>query len=360
MLRLLISKNSQLLNPCVFPLDRAEKEKAKFQSEVYELLAQVDSLNKDKFVQIKQVEKLEVHITELNVRIEELNRTIIDITAHKVRISQENIELIKEVQDLKVNIENVTYLRSQVVTQLEDCRRRLEDEDRRRSTLEAQLHQVGLDLDAVRTQLDEESEIRLDLERQVVKITGEAQGWRNKYETEAAARAEEIEEIRRKYTARIQEQEEHIETLLVKLNTLEKVKSRLQSEVEVLIIDLEKSNSTCRELQKRVDQLERTTVELKTRLDETIALYDAAQRDLRNRVQEIQRLNHELEKTKDQNNLLTRENKKLSDENHDARNTISELTRRLHESDLEIRRLENERDELNAAYKEAEAVSELC
>ena len=44
----------------------------------------------------------------------------------------------------------------------------------------------------------------------------------------------------RKYTARLQEQEEQIETLLVKINNLEKQKSLLQSEVEVLIIDLEK------------------------------------------------------------------------------------------------------------------------
>lgn len=52
---------------------------------------------------IKTVEKLEVHVAELNVKIEELNRTVIDITNHKTRISQENIELTKEVQDLKVN-----------------------------------------------------------------------------------------------------------------------------------------------------------------------------------------------------------------------------------------------------------------
>lgn len=45
---------------------------------------------------------------------------------------------------------------------------------------------------------------------------------------------------RRKYSARLQEQEEHIESLIVKVNNLEKQKSRLQSEVEVLIIDLEK------------------------------------------------------------------------------------------------------------------------
>lgn len=44
------------------------------------------------------------------------------------------------------------------------------------------------------------------------------------------------------------------------------------------------------------------------------------------------------------------------DEIRESKNTISELTRRLHEYELEIRRLENEREELTAAYKEAEAV----
>jgi len=43
---------------------------------------------------------------------------------------QENIELTKEVQELKVNIENAVYLRSQLASQFEDARRRLEDEDR--------------------------------------------------------------------------------------------------------------------------------------------------------------------------------------------------------------------------------------
>jgi chaperonin cofactor prefoldin len=58
----------------------------------------------------------------------------------------------------------------------------------------------------------------------------------------------QVEELRRKYSARIQEQEEQIENLLVKINNLEKQKSRLQSEVEVLIIDLEKVivSLTCR------------------------------------------------------------------------------------------------------------------
>lgn len=43
---------------------------------------------------------------------------------------QENIELTKEVQDIKIQIENVTYLKSQIAGQLEDARRRLEDDER--------------------------------------------------------------------------------------------------------------------------------------------------------------------------------------------------------------------------------------
>ncbi|CAG5039325.1 unnamed protein product [Parnassius apollo] len=334
---------------------RAEKEKSKFQAEVYELLAQVENISKEKITISKTCEKLEITISELNIKIEELNRTIVDITSHKQRLSQENVELIKEVQDLKVNIENVMYLKSQVVSQLEDSRRRLEDEERRRSLLEANLHQVEIDLESVRVQLEEESEARLDLERQLVKANGEVQHWRSKFESEASARAEEIEEIRRKYSARIQEQEEHIETLIAKISNVEKQKSRLQSEVEVLIIDLEKANGTARELQKRTEQLERVNIEIKSRLEETVQMYEQSQRDLRVKQTEFQRISHELDKTREQKDALGRENKKLGDDLHDARANITELTRRLHELEIELRRLENEREELTAAYKEAEA-----
>lgn len=334
---------------------RSEKEKSKFQAEVYELLAQVENVTKEKITISKTCEKLEINISELHIKIEELNRTIVDITSHKQRLSQENVELIKEVQDLKVNIENVVYLRSQLASQLEDSRRRLEDEERRRSLLEASLHQVEIDLESVRVQLEEESEARLDLERQLVKANGEVGHWRSKFEAEAAARAEEIEEIRRKYSIRIQEQEEQIETLIAKISNIEKQKSRLQSEVEVLIIDLEKANGTARELQKRTEQLERVNIEIKSRLEETVQIYEQTQRDLRVKITEIQRITHELDKTREQKDALGRENKKLGDDLHDARANLTELTRRLHELEIELRRLENEREELTAAYKEAEA-----
>ena len=47
---------------------------------------------------------------------------------------------------------------------------------------------------------------------------------------------------RRKFHVRVTELEEQINALITKCSGLEKQKSRLQSEVEVLIIDLEKVN----------------------------------------------------------------------------------------------------------------------
>lgn len=109
---------------------RSDKEKQKFQAEVYELLNQIETANKDKLVIQKTVEKLEHTVHESSIRIEELTRTVNEVTSTKSRLSQENAELIKEVHEYKVHLENANHFKTQLATQLEDTKRRLEDEER--------------------------------------------------------------------------------------------------------------------------------------------------------------------------------------------------------------------------------------
>ncbi|KAK4017933.1 hypothetical protein OUZ56_000009 [Daphnia magna] len=122
----------------------------------------------------------------------------------------------------------------------------------------------------------------------------------SKYEHACTFLTEEIEEIRRKFHIQIS-------ALISKCSGLEKRTSRLQSEVDVLIIDLEKANSTT------ASNLSSSTLNSNS-------------------------------------NQLTRENKKLGDENAELKSQYSELNCRFHELDIEYRRLENEREKL--AYKE--------
>jgi myosin heavy chain 6/7 len=53
-----------------------------------------------------------------------------------------------------------------------------------------------MELESVRVQLEEESESRLEIERQLSKAGADVSLWRSKYESEASARVEELEEVR--------------------------------------------------------------------------------------------------------------------------------------------------------------------
>jgi chromosome segregation ATPase len=97
---------------------------------VFELLSQVESINKEKLTYQKQVEKLEHSVSESSIRIEELTRQVNEVTSIRVRLTQENSELLKEIHEIKVHLDNANHLKTQLATQLEDSRRRLEDEER--------------------------------------------------------------------------------------------------------------------------------------------------------------------------------------------------------------------------------------
>jgi chromosome segregation ATPase len=111
---------------------------------------------------------------------------------------------------------------------------------------------------------------------------------------------EEVEDLRKRMLQKQAEYEEQIEILGQKISQLEKAKSRLQSEVEVLIVDLEKAQNTIAILERAKEQLERTVNELKTRIDELTVELEAAQREARAALAELQKMKHLYEKAVEQ------------------------------------------------------------
>ena len=89
-------------------------------------------------------------------------------------------------------------------------------------------------------------------------------------------------------------------------------------------LQFRQSNTLARDMQKRSEHLERINSDLKSKLDEVSGLYDASQRDNRNKSTEIVRLSHELDKTRETKDQLTRENKKLTG-NYQFSNTSTQI-----------------------------------
>jgi len=334
---------------------KVEKEKSKFQSEVYELTDSLEKATLEAANHNKNVKSLNIVIQELNIKIEELNRTVSDLTSNKTRITSENIELHKSVQELKVKIEDITYNSKNASSNLEEVRRKLEDEERRRHKLESDYQAVVSELATLRASYDEECELRIDIERKFSNECATSASYKSKWETEARNRADEVEEMKKKMTIRITELEETISVISNKLSGAEKQKSRLQQEIEVLILDLEKANNNHRECKSRLEIVEREHRTLIVKHEELNVLYDQTCKDLKVRIADLSRTHNDLETLKEQYERLHMEHKKMSGENSDLKATVNDLSRLKHDLELEIRRLEAERNELANALNESEA-----
>merc|ERR1711863_151096 len=85
--------------------EKVTKEKTKMSTEISELLAHIEVLNQEKCTMKKCCEKLEITINEYNVKIQEMSRSIIEITSQKQRLSQDNQDSTRKLNEMKLAIE---------------------------------------------------------------------------------------------------------------------------------------------------------------------------------------------------------------------------------------------------------------
>ena len=158
-----------------------------------------------------------------------------------------------------------------------------------------------------------------------------------------------------------------------KLKESETQKARLQQEVQVLIRDLEISQSSVKEVGLWLEQTkspketsrdlltfqvtnkltisERRCDDLAAKLREMTNLYEKTDHESKQRAQEIVRLANDLDRAKIDNENLRASNGKLSDEVRMLKQELDALKKRFHELDMENRKLAHDREELARAYK---------
>lgn len=181
-----------------------------------------------------------------------------------------------------------------------------------RATLLGKFRNLEHDLDNIREQADEEAEGKADIQRQLSKANAEAQLWRSKYESEGVARAEELEESKRKLQARLAEAEETIESLNQKVVALEKTKQRLATEVEDLQLEVDRATAIANAAEKKQKAFDKIIGEWKLKVDDLAAELDASQKECRNYSTELFRLKGAYEEGQEQLEAVRRENKNLA------------------------------------------------
>ena len=189
----------------------------------------------------KATKQLEGYLLEANTKLSESQKDLNEVVNQKNRLAAENTELNRKLQDQDSQLSQLSRVRQLLAKQLEEMKAAMEDDSKLYGKIATENKNLQSAIQKLEEQLDDEQEARTELQKQLSKSVNECGALRQKADAlEAAINPEEMEELKRKMVAKIQESESQLETALTKALSLDKAKVKLQAEVESLNSELDK------------------------------------------------------------------------------------------------------------------------
>ena len=306
----------------------------------------------------KSYRNLTDNLNMMTKKAEESNLQLGDFEAQKRRITIENGELLRQVQELTANADLMVKHKSALVAALNEQKAIADNEAKERASLIGKYRNMEHSADGLRENYDEEVGAKENLSRQLSKALSEAEAWKQKYQIDGVAKAEDLEMGKLKLQARLSEGQAIIEQLGLKLQQLEISKAKLAANATDMAQLLDQAQIMQAAMEKKAKQFDRIVGEWKTKVDGLTKDLDVAQKETRNVSSELFKVKSAYDEAILQLEEVRRENKNLSHEIKDIMDQISEGGRSIHEIDKIRKRLEAEKMELEAALAEAEGALE--
>merc|ERR1712186_189445 len=337
---------------------KVEQDKIKIMAEIADVRAATDEVNRSKASAEKSYRNLMNNLNDLNKKIEESNLHLGDLEAAKRRLTVENADVLRQLQELQNNAGLLAKTRAGLASSLEEAKNVCDHEAKERVSLLGKYRNLEHELDGLKTGFDEEVGAKENVMRQCAKAQGDADMWRQKYEIDGMAKAEELAMAQLKLQARLSESQNMIDQLQMKLSQLEKNKSKLQAESQEMSVQLDQAQILNANMEKKAKQCDRIAGEWKQKVDSLSMDLDVAQNEPRSVSSELFKVKNAYDEVMIQLDEVRRENKTLSNEIKDILDQITEGGRSIHEIDKIRKRLEAEKMELEAALSEAEGALE--
>merc|ERR1712018_34932 len=337
---------------------KAEKDKAGMERDLQEARANLEDAVRAKAEMDKNGKLLQGSIVDSHQKLDELARALNEADSQKKRLDVEKQDLERQIEEGEAAMASLNKNKISLTTQLEDTKRLGDAEARDRSAMLSKFKNLSTELENLRERIDDEHQRKSDALKALSKAQAEIQLWRSRYETEGLGRVDELESSRNKLQARIAEAEETVDSLQQKIANSEKSKGRMQSDLEEISMEYERTHAAAIITEKRGRNFDKVVGEWKSKADDVSAEVEASQKECRNYNSELFRLKAAWDETMEQLDVVKRENKNLADEIKDLLDQLGDGGRSIHELDKQRRRLEVEKEELQAALEEAEAALE--
>ena len=337
---------------------KIEKDKQTIMAEISDARAATEEVMRSQASADKANKALVEQLNSINKKVDAANLTLGDFAMSKNKIANENGELLRIVGDLENSLNMLAKAKAALSAQLNDTKALCDNEARERGLLLGKFRNLEHEVDVAKEALDEETAGRDNVLRLNAKAEADAAAMRQKYEQDAVAKAEELEMVKMKLTARNTEAEAAIDNLNAKLAQIDKAKSKIQQEITEMSTNLDQAQVVNAAMERKAKQFDKTISEFKGKCDRLSFDLDVSQKETRNASSELFKVKSAYEETVLQLEEVRRENKTLSNEIKDIMDQITEGGRSIHEIDKIRKRLEAEKMELQSALEEAEATLE--
>merc|ERR1711862_814754 len=114
---------------------KIDKDKNQIIAEIADVRAGTDEVSRSKASAEKTMRNLNSTLNELNKKVEECNLNLGDMEQFKRRLTAENADLLRQLQELENNANLLVKTKAGLVSQLDEQKRIADDESRERTSL---------------------------------------------------------------------------------------------------------------------------------------------------------------------------------------------------------------------------------
>merc|ERR1712088_839345 len=321
---------------------KAEKDKAGMERDLQEARANLEDAVRAKAEMDKNGKLLQGSIVDSHQKLDELARALNEADSQKKRLDVEKQDLERQIEEGEAAMANMNKNKISLTTQLGDTKRLGDAEARDRSAMLSKFKNLSTELENLRERIDDEHQRKSDALKGLSKAQAEIQLWRSRYETEGLGRVDELEVARNKLQARIQEAEENVESLQQKIANAEKSKGRMQSDLEEISMEYERTHAAAIITENRGRNFDKVVGEWKSKADDVAAEVEASQKECRNFNSELFRLKAAHDEVVEQLDVVKRENKNLADEIKDLLDQLGDAEAALEQEENKVLRAQLE------------------
>jgi myosin heavy chain 6/7 len=173
---------------------RLEKERSSLTNEVGDLTSSLEDLHKAKSNTDKRFRSVEEQLNETTAKVNDYEASLAALQSAQAKATSENSELSSQLSEAESKLSALTKEKNALDAQVEDLQSELQSETSAKQDAQSKLRNMTSELSSTQESLEEEQEAKATLQKQLMAAKNDANTWKNKFETEATPKIEELED----------------------------------------------------------------------------------------------------------------------------------------------------------------------